>query len=120
MSDRMKRIKAKLKAQKARQREQGGHWERRGECARCGACCNILTVAPEEYEKVEKEARDGGRIREGQRLDVTRTEEELEEAWERLRAVAAEIEAARVFPPRVGKTCRWCSVKRWCQRQHED
>ena len=58
-------------------------------------------------------------LRQGQQVDVTLPEDQLADARERLKAVAMEIEAASRFPPRVGRACRSCGVKRWCRRRQQ-
>lgn len=54
-------------------------------------------------------------LRQGEQVEVTALEEDLESGRERLRLVGTEIEAASRFPARSGRACRWCSVKRWCR-----
>ncbi len=69
MSERMERIKQSLKERKVAKREQGGEWVRMGVCQRCGQCCNILLIAPEEYYLVQAEAKKRGMIPEDGVLD---------------------------------------------------
>ena len=69
MSDRMKAIKRHLAEKRAVRKAAGGVWVRRGECRRCGQCCNIRLVTPEEYERVQEEARASGQIPENAVLD---------------------------------------------------
>ena len=69
MSDRMKAIKRHLAEKRAVRKAAGGVWVRRGECKRCGQCCNIRLVAPEQYERVQEEARASGQIPENAVLD---------------------------------------------------
>ena len=52
MSDRMDGIKARLREQERERRALGGgHWERRGQCVRCGACCDLRNINPRLYEQ---------------------------------------------------------------------
>ena len=63
MSARAKAIKQRLKAQVQARKDAGGEWARRGECKRCGACCDARNVNPESYrERAEKMMRDTGRV----------------------------------------------------------
>jgi len=49
MSERMKAIKRRLKEQP--KPDPTGYWVRRGECKRCGACCDARNIDPEGYKR---------------------------------------------------------------------
>ena len=65
MSDRMKHIKTVIKDRAEARHRQGGEWVRRGECLRCGACCDARNIDPESHKAKQAEMRAKGQLPEG-------------------------------------------------------
>lgn len=93
MSVRMQQIKQRLR-DRDRARPRGGWWQRVGECHRCGTCCNILLTAPEEFEKIQEQARKSGAIPSVANLDpVCKHYQSLPEQGGRMGCVLHETDA---------------------------
>lgn len=58
-------------------------------------------------------------LQEGKKLTTARSQEDLEAAVERIRALIAQIEATEEFKPRVNPFCSWCDYLEICPSRQE-